>query len=132
MHMLLWILVLLLPRLQSLGGSLVPTLGGLIRIPGASLGGATLTSNILALFDNGAAGAPLTVVNFTESALIVSIPPGDGANHTLQVRTLRICVFSETLHYALSRLRAASCWPACGLSWPGPALQRHVHQLRAS
>lgn len=75
--------------LQSLGGSLVPTLGGLIRLPGASLGGAALTSNILALFDNGAAGVPLTVVNFTESALIVSIPPGDGANHTLQVRTLK-------------------------------------------
>jgi len=52
-----------------------------------SLGGALLGSALI-LWDNDVAGtaALLPAVNFTQDALLVSIPPGDGANHTLQVR----------------------------------------------
>lgn len=72
---------------QAVGGSLIPTVGGLIRLTGSFLGGTTLTSNIVILLDNGVAGsgAILAAVNFTQSTLIVAVPPGDGVNHTLQV-----------------------------------------------
>ena len=61
-----------------------------MRFSGVNLGGAALTNNIIVLYDNGVAGsgALLTVVNFTQTALIFSVPPGDGVNHTLQVGTL--------------------------------------------
>lgn len=64
----------------------MPTVGGLVRLSGVNLGGSAVTGNIVALFNNGARnGANLRVVNFTQDSLLVSVPPGDGVNCTLQV-----------------------------------------------
>lgn len=79
--------------LQDIGGALVPTVGGLVRLSGSNLGGAALTGNIIALFDNGGGsigGSNLIIVNFTQDALLVLVPPGDGTNHTLQVQHSRL------------------------------------------
>ena len=86
----------ILTILQSINGPNIPTLGGLLRIPGANLGGLALTSNIQVLYDNLVVNSqssprPAVIVNFTQTAIIVSLPPGDGVNHTLQVTGVVMC-----------------------------------------
>lgn len=68
--------------LQAIGGSLVPTLGGVVQISGLNLGGFGITSNVLASLDSSVF---LSVLSLTQTSVTVVIPPGDGATHYLQV-----------------------------------------------
>ena len=86
-----------LRRLQVLGGPLVPTLGGTVSFDGYNLGGLALTSDIVASLD---ATSQLVVVNMTQTLLVVRVPPGDGANHSVAVAVAGQPSNVVTLSYA--------------------------------
>lgn len=117
-------------RTQDLGGPLVPTLGGAVSYTGVNLGGFGLTSNVFASLDASLlSAAPLGVLNFTQSQLVLSVPPGDGVNHTVSIVVAGQSSNAVILNYAPPTVDSVSPQFPSGLS---PAAGNFVVTVQGS